>query len=337
MTVRRRRWAWVPAVLFAAGLFALLFRRAGDAGRIVETLAGAFRRPGWLAAGVALFSVSLFSGLMRWFVLLRTLRLPVPFADALRLYATGHCFNVLGPGATGGDLVKGAWIAVRCPGRRAEAVASIAAERLIGLFAMSVLLCALTFVRADFFDAAPWLPPLRRMLRIAFCIGVVILATFAVFDLEALVRRFPTAKEGGLRARIGAVALRAWRTIRVCVTHPRAALAAFALSMVNFGADMLCWILLARSLGLSVPARDLAVVSPLANTVAATPVTPGGAGVRENALVSLLGAVGVPRADAAALGLLMFGVILFWALVCGAVMLLGARRDAATANSAADR
>ena len=43
-----------------------------------------------------------------------------------------------------------------------------------------------------------------------------------------------------------------------------------------------------------------------------------------------LGAAGVPRADAAALGLLMFGVILFWALVCGAVMLLGARRDAAS-------
>ena len=100
--------------------------------------------------------------------------------------------------------------------------------------------------------------------------------------------------------------------------------------MLNFAADMLCWIVLARSLGLAVAARDLAVVSPLANTVAATPVTPGGAGVRENALVSLLGAVGVPRADAAALGLLMFGVILFWALVCGAVMLLGARRDAAS-------
>ena len=326
----RRRWTWVPAVLFAAGLFALLFRRAGDAGRIGETLAGAFRRPGWLAAGIALFSVSLLSGLLRWFVLLRTLRLSVPFPDALRLYATGHCFNVLGPGATGGDLVKGAWIAVRCPGRRAEAVASIAAERLIGLFAMSALLAALTFVRADFFDAAAWLVPLRRALRVAFCVGALGLALLAAVDLEAIARRLPAAREGGLRARIGALALRVWRTVRVCLTHPRAALAAFALSMLNFAADMLCWIVLARSLGLAVAARDLAVVSPLANTVAATPVTPGGAGVRENALVSLLGAVGVPRADAAALGLLMFGVILFWALVCGAVMLLGARRDAAS-------
>ena len=189
----RRRWTWVPAVLFAAGLFALLFRRAGDAGRIGETLAGAFRRPGWLAAGVALFSVSLLSGLLRWYVLLRTLRLPVPFPDALRLYATGHCFNVLGPGATGGDLVKGAWIAVRCPGRRAEAVASIAAERLIGLFAMSALLAALTFVRADFFDAAAWLVPLRRALRIAFCVGALGLALLAAVDLEAIARRLPAA------------------------------------------------------------------------------------------------------------------------------------------------
>ena len=53
------------------------------------------------------------------------------------------------------------------------------------------------------------------------------------------------------------------------------------------------------------------VVSPLANTIAAIPVTPGGAGVRETTLQSLLTVIDIPPEASASLGLLMFfGILL---------------------------
>ena len=85
---------------------------------------------------------------------------------------------------------------------------------------------------------------------------------------------------------------------------------------------------LARAAAVDVSACDLAVVSPLADAVAAIPLTPGGAGLRENALQALLDAVGVPRAQSTALGLLMFATILLWAVVCAGIMLAGRRRAA---------
>ena len=324
---RRRRFAWILPALLALGLLALFLRRGGDGAAIRGALRDAAGRPGWLAAGAALFAVSLACGVLRWTALLRALRLPVPFADAVRLYATGHCFNVLGPGATGGDLVKAAWIALRCPGRRAEAVASIAAERVIGMLALVAILAGATWIRPDFFEASDALLALRRFVRwLAFGVAAATLL-LAVAPVDALAARL-RPRAGSFAARAADAALRLCRAVRLCLRHPVAATAAFALSLANFGTVILCWIALARAAAVDVAARDLAVVSPLADAVAAIPLTPGGAGLRENALQSLLDTLGVPRAQSTALGLLMFATILLWAVVCAGIMLAGRRRDA---------
>ena len=70
------------------------------------------------------------------------------------------------------------------------------------------------------------------------------------------------------------------------------------------------------AIGAGIALRDMAVVSPLADGIAALPLTPGGAGLRENTLQWLLDSLGVPRAQSTALGLLMFATILLWAAVC---------------------
>ena len=189
---RRRRFAWILPALLALGLLALFLRRGGDGSAILAALRDAAGRPGWLAVGVALFAVSLACGLLRWFALLRALRLPVPFFDALRLYATGHCFNVLGPGATGGDLVKAAWIALRCPGRRAEAVASIAAERVIGLLALVTVLAGATWFRPEFFESSDALLALRRFVR---CLALGVAAATLLLAIAMLLTACGTASK----------------------------------------------------------------------------------------------------------------------------------------------
>ena len=318
----RRAAAWLLPTLLGVGLFALFLRRGGDAASILTALRGAARRPALLAAGVAAFAASLGCGLLRWYALLGALRLPVPFSAALRLYAIGHCFNVLGPGATGGDLAKAAWIVARVPGRRAEALSSIAAERLIGLSTTVCYLAAASFF-SDFFRLSPFLVRLALAFRL-FALGVAAAwLFFALAPIEALAARLPL-RAGRFAARGRDLVLRAWRAVRLCLTHPRATLAAVLLSLGNVAAAVCSWTLLAGALGLASGPADLArfgVALPPADVAAALPLTPGGAGLRENAVQFLLSFVGVAPPDATALGLLMFATILFWALVCAALAL----------------
>ena len=320
--LRRRRWG-PQAVLLAAFLFAMLIRRSGGWGAVVPVLTRAVQHPGSLAGGLALFALSLGCGLTRWYVLMRHLGMPVRFTQALRLYAAGHFFNVLGPGATGGDVVKAAWLARLTPGHRAEAVSSIAAERLIGLLGMVFFVSTIAFVRADFFRMNPVLTALRHGILLAFAVAAAVVLTLAFVDLDSRLAHRRGA-DPDRESKVLSVLLRIWRTLHVCMSHKVATAAAFLLSLLNHISDVCAYVLMSHALGLRIPFIDLLVVSPLANTIAAIPVTPGGAGVRETTLQSLLTVIDIPPEASASLGLLMFFGILFWALIGGLIMLFGA-------------
>lgn len=310
------------ALALAAALMGTFIYRSGNIPELLATVKSAFCRPVFLICGTGLFSVSLMCGMTRWYVLLRTLKLPVSYGAALRLYATGHFFNVIGPGATGGDVVKGAWIAVECPGRRTEAVTSIAAERLIGLIAMVVFVTTVSAARPDFFAENRVLSFLRHGIywACAVCVGVILMLT--AIDWERVSHHLDL-RPGSFAAKLLAVTIGVWRTFRVCLTHPMATLLAFLLSIANHVTDVCCYFLLSRAIGMTIRFRDLIVISPIANTIAAVPVTPGGAGVRENALLYMMDFVQIPRPESTALGLLMFCTILFWAAIAGVVMASG--------------
>ena len=318
----RRMGLTAAAIALAVVLMGVFIYRSGNVRELAATLKSAFGRPGFLICGTGLFSVSLMCGMTRWYVLLRTLKLPVTFGAALRLYAAGHFFNVIGPGATGGDFVKGAWIAVKCPGRRTEAITSIAAERLIGLVAMVVFVTTVSAARQDFFAESRVLAILRHGIywACAACVAVILMLT--AINWERLACRL-NPRPGGFAAKVLAEMINMWRTFRVCLTHPVAALLTFLLSIANHVTDVCCYFLLSRAIGMTIRFRDLIVISPIANTIAAVPLTPGGAGVRENALQYMMDVVKIPRTESTALGLLMFCTIVFWACIAGAIMASG--------------
>ena len=73
---------------------------------------------------------------VRWYILVRALDLPFTLGAAFRLGLVGAYYNAFLPGSVGGDLVKAYYIARDQPGRRASAVATVLADRLIGLFGL---------------------------------------------------------------------------------------------------------------------------------------------------------------------------------------------------------
>jgi uncharacterized membrane protein YbhN (UPF0104 family) len=103
-----------------------------------------------LAASAVLF-VMVVTTFVRWYLLVRVLDLPFRLQDAFRLGFLGYMLNFVSLGATGGDLFKAIFIAREQPGRRAEAVATVVIDRMIGLYGL-FLVATITVLTTGLLD-----------------------------------------------------------------------------------------------------------------------------------------------------------------------------------------
>jgi len=352
----------VLPVLLAAGLMAWVIRGLDDPRRLIDLFREAARRPGWLAAGILAFGGALLCGTLRWALLLRLLRVPMRAARIVRLYAIGHFYNVLIPGATGGDVVKAGCVVHDYPAQRPEAVGSILAERFSGFIALAMLVLAVAVSMPSVFVGAAaegrsWGECLRalalfRPLSAAegaavpisgagraawlYCIGfgaATLAGTGVLFWSDAPRRLLRGGREGELRG-WRAFLLRLYGAMQISVRDMRVFGEVFALSILNHVFTALCTAWLGGALGLSVGLVEMVGVMAVVNAVTAVSLTPGGAGVREVATSALLLNIGIAKDSAVAMSLLTYGAILLWALVGGLAHInlasapVGARKSA---------
>ena len=194
--------------------------------------------------------------------------------------------NLFVPGLIGGDAARAAYLGLRHR-RMAEAVASVVADRGVGLVAL--------FWFAAVAAAALSVKLPRSVTLPTIAVGLISLAGFAALPLIAKLA-------ARMQARIAAVAA----TIAPYLNRPLAMTPAIGLSIaLQLGLAICQWIL-ARGLGLSAPLTLFVLCVPIANVFASLPVTLNGLGVRETAYLMLFGMAGMAKADAIALGLLWF-------------------------------
>jgi uncharacterized membrane protein YbhN (UPF0104 family) len=128
---------------------------------------------------------------------------------------------------------------------------------------------------------------------------------------------------------------RVWRALRSLRGRPRVLITGWILgTSVQFTFLMLT-ALLAISCGLTLPLRVWLFAWPLAKLAAVLPLTQGGMGVREAALVALLAPFGAPGALVLAAGLVWEGVIVAGGLISGLLTFLlrrGARSNGEDSN-----
>jgi hypothetical protein len=92
-----------------------------------------------LALALAASFAATFITLVRWHYLVRALGIPITLRESVRLGFLGYFFNLAPLGIVGGDLLKAVMLAHRQPGHRPEAVASVFADRAIGLWVLFVV------------------------------------------------------------------------------------------------------------------------------------------------------------------------------------------------------
>jgi uncharacterized membrane protein YbhN (UPF0104 family) len=244
-------------------------------------------RISFFAAAIGLYVAGQVMSAWRWQLLAHLNSVPGTFREYLAYYFVGVFTNLFVPGLVGGDAARALYLGRRHD-RLAEAIASVVADRGIGLLALFWFAagCALALRSVS-------LPP--GVTRITILIGAAALAGWLTSPILA---RLATSL-GGRLARLVEPVLPYLR-------RPTAIVPAIMLSVILQASLAVCQYLLARGLGLETSIATFLLCVPIANVFASLPLTLNGLGVREAAYLVLFGYAGVAKPDAIALGLLWF-------------------------------
>jgi uncharacterized protein (TIRG00374 family) len=263
-------------------------------------------------------AMTIFLGVVRWRMVLRVHGLNLPWTRAAEISLVAHFFNSFLLGSTGGDLMKAYYAARETHHKKTEAVMTVFADRLIGLWAM-LLFAGIMML--------PNLGLLRSHARLQ-AIALFVLAMLATCTLLAFLafRGGVSKKWGGARDWLRRLPQgeRIHRSLESCREFGRRpffltrtlgvsmALNAFCVLQVM----VLCW-----GLDIRVPPMALFLIVPIIICISAIPITPSGLGVRENLFVFLLAGPTMQVAPtlALAVSLLAYGGSLFWSIVGGVV------------------
>ena len=97
---------------------------------------------------------------IRWWFLIRALGIPCRFRDSIRISFWGYLFNLAPLGIVGGDLVKAVMLDHEHRGYRAKAVASVFADRVIGLYVLFLVATVAILLTGYYWEVAA-VPDLR--------------------------------------------------------------------------------------------------------------------------------------------------------------------------------
>jgi uncharacterized membrane protein YbhN (UPF0104 family) len=150
-------------------------------------------------------------------------------------------------------------------------------------------------------------------------------AVAAIVLLLALILHRPLLRGHSIRFRRRLAQIR--HAIRSISRHPHRLVFGWLLGTSVQGTYILLTALVGISCGLVLPLRVWLFAWPLAKMAAVLPITQGGIGVREAALVVLLAPFGAPAARVLATGIVWEGVIIAGGLLAGLTALLLRRAE----------
>ena len=284
----------------------------------------------WFALGIASMGLVCYFCIVRWQWILRVQGLDLRFWRTTSIFFIGMFFNAFMLGATGGDVIKAMYVAHETHHKKAEAVATVVVDRVIGLlvlFVIALVMMAFNYTRV-FGD--------MRLRSFAIVTLVVVVAAaggtaltfwrgFAdkFFGLRGWLQRVP--KYETLRRMVEAC--------RMYASHP---VVLGKTTLITVGVhvfSMLSIVCVGKGLGIVTDKGmvDYFLYLPIINSVTAIPISISGFGIREGMYVKMFNEVGVASSAALALSLLGYIATLFWSLV-GAIFYLTHHKEVVAAE-----
>jgi uncharacterized membrane protein YbhN (UPF0104 family) len=270
------------------------------------------------ALGFAIYLGATVLTFVRWFWLVRVVEPSFRLGAAVLLGFIGNLFNLVIPGAVGGDLFKAAYL-VRMNVNKTQAIASMVIDRILGLLGL--------FILAGIAGAVAWpvaSTDVRRLIVVVWvAVAMGFLGLTAIFT-QGLTRSFP-----GLLAGHGKIAT-ILRELNVMSSTYRRRLGVvagcLALSSCVHSLYVLAWYLVSRTLfpqALPTLGQHYLMV-PLILFTTAVPLPFGALGLSEQVSQELFRMV---RHPGGALAMMGFRVLMYGGgIVCAGVYLANLRQ-----------
>ncbi len=287
-TIRRLRAA--AKLLLGLAIVAYLVYQAQSHQRFEEIVHNP-KNWGMLVTSLACVVGAVLLGFVRWYLLVRAVDLPFTPGDAFRLGSLGFALNFVGPGGVGGDLFKGVALAREHKNRKSEAVATVVADRIIGLLSLLVITSSAILVTGMIWNAE--LPPsVRGLAMLVLALLAALLIVGGLFMAPGRISESTARLLNGVPG-VGKVVGNLFVSCRVMSRRPKRLLPAIVLGIAMH--LLLVFSFYTVSVGLPLthpPLGEQFCIVPLAETAGAIPLTPGGLGTTEAALAGLYAAVG---------------------------------------------
>jgi glycosyltransferase 2 family protein len=154
----------------------------------------------------AVYLVAMVLTFLRWHRLVQVVEPSFRLSPAVLLGFIGSLYNLVIPGAVGGDLIKAAYLA-KMDVKRTQVIASLIIDRVIGLLGL--------FILAGTAGAAAWHHSggaVRRLILVVWAaVALAFLGLAVIFNQDALTRRFPkfVAGRGRLATILGELSVMA--------------------------------------------------------------------------------------------------------------------------------
>ena len=233
-----------------------------------------------LILGLALNLAMISLGAVRWHILLGSQGISLPFFWSHRMIYLTMCFNMLVPGAVGGDALRLAYVARKVSDvQKGAAILTIFVDRFIGLYTLFVLaLIPLLFN----------LPALYPILPIRLLIFSLVLVVgggpLLILLLFWSANRMPMLHNRSVMGKMGMVIDQILRAARLSRQSKGRLIAALLVSAVAQTVEIISLLCIAYFLGmLTVPVSHFFVAAPIAWVANILPISPGGLGVGEAA------------------------------------------------------
>lgn len=156
----------------SAGLIVYLIQSVqGDDPATFQRLLDEPKRWGLLCAAWACFLLAVGTSAMRWRTLAGALQYPLSRVQAIRIGVLAYMLDFSAVGAAGGDLFRALSLGRRFPGRPAHALASVVADRVVGL-GTNLVITSLVIVNMEAWRLPGLLPEITRGILIISATGI---------------------------------------------------------------------------------------------------------------------------------------------------------------------
>lgn len=258
---------------------ALIYHGALDLSLLKELLA-----PQYTLALLGLAGLSIVVSNCRWLLLLKERGINTDFRGTFPVYLIGIFFNYALPGSVGGDVVKAYYVAQDYRPKRADAVATVLFDRILGLYSMLIISLAVILNNLNFVLSEPQL--------VGVSVGVVVVFTlmtlFFGVALSRTLRELVGFDEFLVKMPLGDKLQKAYLLIHAYRDHTGVIFKSILLSILSQSVTIVFMWVVGQAIGqgqISWATYFFAV--PIGFIVSALPLAPAGIGVGQMAFLFL--------------------------------------------------